>query len=270
MHLASRSLAPIAAVALGLLPSCKTTSDTPLTYQGSSTIGLSVLPELVSSFEKSSGIRFTTMDVEGSNKGFSAVMRGQAAIGGLSRALAPAEKARNPYMAIIGYDALTIFVNDSNPVRNLTHQQAADIFSGKIKSWSEVGGPATPVTSFLESAKHGTALFVQEAVLAGGEAKPTRTFEIPSECVHEVSLQPGGVTAEASYLVESHTHAVSIDGIAPDAQNVRSGKYPLARPLILIAKNPPDDNAKKFIDWVLTPEGQAIVKTKFVPAVLQG
>ncbi len=275
MALVARSKAlvrlPLLAIAIAgpafSLFACHTTSDTPLSYQGSSTIGSSVLPELTAAFGKATGVRFLQTNVDGSNRAFPAVLKGEAAIGGLSRPLAPAEKAKDAYTAIIGYDALSIFVNDANPVKSLTRQQLSDIFSGKIKKWSEVGGSDTPIESLTETldGHHGTVLFFQESVMHGADLKPTKTFDLPSDCVREVSLNPGAVTTQAAFFAEPKTHAIAIDGLSPDPGTVRAGRYPLSRPLILVAKNPPEENAKRFIDWVQSPEGQAIVAKKFIP-----
>lgn len=267
-----RSFSCWAVAAAGLaLGGCHTASDATLSYEGSSTLGSTVFPELAAAFTQATGVRFLQTGVAGSNRAFPAVLSGQAAIGGLSRPLAATEKAKNAYTATIGYDALSIFVNDANPVASLTRQQLADIFSGKAKQWSNVGVGGAPGSVPIETLSetldghHGTVLFFQEAVMQGTDLLPAKTFDLPSECVHEVSLNPGGITAQSAIFAEPKTHAIAIDGVAPVAATVRSGRYPLARPLILIAKNPPDENAKRFIDWVLTPEGQAIVAKKFIP-----
>jgi phosphate transport system substrate-binding protein len=84
--------------------------------------------------------------------------------------------------------------------------------------------------------------------------------------MQDVATDPGGITASSMSFKIHGVTALSVDGAAPTRAAVQSGAYPLVRPLILVTKEIPSGDAKAFLDFMLTPEAQAIVGKKFVPA----
>lgn len=241
--------------------------ELPLSYDGAATIGETLLPELISGYERASGKKFGTVAMNGSSAGFKAVMEGRVALAGMVRSLKSTEKVRNPYYEIIGYDALGVFVHSSNPIDALSQKQLKDIFTGKVTRWSELGGPDVPiepVTEHAQAQERGTRGAFQEMVLEGAPFTRTREVDFPRDCVEYVSTHPGAVTY-ASFIYEMPgVKLLSVDGSPPNLETIRSAEYPLIRPLLLISRDLPKGQARIFFEYVLTAPGQAVISRKVV------
>ncbi len=236
-------------------------------YDGATTIGLQLLPDIVPLFERM-GHRFGTIGGAGTNKGLEAVRAGRADVAGVLREITAAEKAEKLRWAVVGYDALGVFVNAKNPVRSLTKAQLKAIFTGKAKGWRELGGadaPVVPVTE-IKAGGRGTVQELRRIALDGEEYGPTKEIEDAPDCLKLVAADAGAVTAASMSMAIPGTRAVAIDGVEPSAANVRAGRYLLGRPMYLVAREPPSPAVKDLFDLVLSPEGQAIVARKFTPA----
>lgn len=239
-----------------------------LTYEGSSTISENILPELTAGFEKRTGVRFEKIGNAGSAEGFKAAMDGRAALGGLSRELKVDERVMRPRYQVIGHDAIAIFVNAANPVRNLSLDQLRDVFAGKITNWKALGGPDRPIVVVSEqlSGTRGTLAELRHLVMAEQPIKATREVDLPHDCVRAVAGEPDAISYGSIAFREPGVEPVSLDGVPPDTQSVRSRAYPLSRPLLLVTRAAPTGAVKEFLDYVLSAEGQAMVGKKFVRA----
>lgn len=236
-----------------------------LIYQGSSTIGETVIPEAVKVFEAKTGIKFDEVGVTGSSEGFKAVMAGQAAVGGMSRALKRSEKQDKPYYQIIGYDGNAVFVHASNPVNSLTKEQIKGIFTGQISNWKDVGGKDAPITVAVADAASGTVQSFKESALGGADFKATKNCPHPNDCVHYVATDENAITSAAMSFNMAQTKVLGVDNHFPSLDSVQSGSYPFSRPLLLVAKELPKGELKAFFDFMMSPEGQKIVGKFFVP-----
>jgi len=238
-----------------------------LQYVGSSTIGQGAMPELVTVFKQRTGIKFSTVKISGSVEGFKAAMAGETPIAGMSRGLKPSEKELNPYIEVIGYDAIAVFVNERNPITNLTKEQIKSLFAGTIKDWKGVGATPGPVELVTErnDGHRATIQFFQESVLEGAPFAKALEIELPLDEVRYVVGHREAVTFASFVFLQRGAKMVKVNGVSPSEATIRSGEYPLVRPLLLVSKEPPQGNAKKFFDFVLSPEGQAIVGRNFVP-----
>jgi phosphate transport system substrate-binding protein len=246
-----------------------------LSYIGSSTIGTGILNAgAVAAFEKKSGKKFKEVAIPGSNKGIEAVMNGKTELAGVSREIKSEEKKAGLIGTIIGYDALTVFVNKNNPVKNLTKEQIKGIFTGKITNWKEVGGKNAPINPNTEQldGKRATVQFFQEHVMDGAAYGNFKRFELPVEQIIEVSKDDNAVCGISHGLLsaipkenQARVRSVNIAGTEPTAANVQSGSYFISRPLNLVTKGLPKGDVKEFISFILSPEGQAIVGKNFVP-----
>ncbi|MFA4827945.1 MAG: phosphate ABC transporter substrate-binding protein [Thermodesulfovibrionales bacterium] len=251
-------------------------SDDEISYSGSSTIGMSVLEAgAVKAFEQKTGLKFKSIEQPGSGKGIKALLEGKVTMAGASRKLEAGEKKQNLIGTAIGYDAIAVFVNKKNPVNNLTKEQIKGIFTGKIKNWKEVGGKDAPIRVNTEIAgeKRATMLAFQEMAM---DKAPYGTgfkeIDFPRDQIVEVAKDENGICsvsfgllAAVSPELRDKVKAVTVDGTDPSDKNIQSGAYIISRPLLLVTVGLHKGNVKKFIDFMLSKEGQDIVNKNFVP-----
>ncbi|WP_035068260.1 substrate-binding domain-containing protein [Nitratidesulfovibrio termitidis] len=265
-------LAAAWAVALGVAVSPATPAwaagdSVPLTYEGASTVGGVILPEATKLFTAKSGVQFGAIGTAGAGAGFKAVVAGKVSFGGLASEPTAQEKAQLTDIVVIGYDVMGVFVHGANPIKGLSMTQLKDIFSGKATNWKDVGGADAPITVYSEKLDGGRATVkaFKSMVLGDTPYGPVKELDDATDCVADVVKDAGGITAASMSFALPGAVAVPVNGARPDAAGVRSGAYPLKRPLSLIAVNPSAD-VKAFFEFMLTPPAQAVVAKSFVPA----
>lgn len=243
------------------------TDTVPLTYEGASTIGGVILPEATKLFTAKSGVQFGAVGTAGAGAGFKAVVAGKVSFGGLASEPTAQEKAQLTDIVVIGYDVMGVFVHGANPIKGLTMAQLKDIFSGKATNWKQVGGADAPITVYSEKLDGGRATVkaFKSMVLGDTPYGPVKELDDATDCVADVVKDAGGITAASMSFTLPGAVAVPVNGAKPDAAGVRSGAYPLKRPLSLIAVNPSAD-VKAFFEFMLTPPAQVVVAKSFVPA----
>jgi phosphate transport system substrate-binding protein len=240
-----------------------------LKYEGSSTIGEVVMPKLAKAYRSKTGVTFVHIGKRGSGAGFKSVLAGKADMGGLSRALSEKEKGAGLFQKEIGYDAIAIFVNEKNPVADLTKEQLKGIFTGKITNWKEVGGNDAAIMVATEKldGERATVKVFKKLALDGQGYGPVKQIDKPHACVRFVTMNVNAITHASINFKERGVKMVTLNGVEPAKDNIASGKYFLQRPLILVTNNPPAKDVSAFIDFVVSKEGQAIVGRYFSPAL---
>jgi phosphate transport system substrate-binding protein len=240
--------------------------DRVVRYDGATTIGFHLLPDLVPLYEQA-GWRIGAVGDRGTNPGLEAVRAGVADVAGVMRELSAAEKAELRW-ELIGHDALGVFVADLNPVRDLSAEQLKGIFTGAVRSWRELGGPdafIVPVTE-RKAGGRGTVLELRRLALGGAEYGETVEYEDAPDCLRHVAADPAAVTAASMAMAIPGVRALALGGVAPTAASVRAATYPLGRPMYLVARPGPSPAAEALLALAASPEGQAIVARRFTPA----
>ncbi len=202
----------------------------------------------------------------GSSLGISSVSQGITDIGTSSRELTAKEKVGlNEY--IIGKEGIVIAVNNQNSINELTNAQLRDIFSGKITSWKEVGGPDLEIHVITRESGSGTRSAFENLIMGDTKIRPDAIVQSSTESVKQAVRQdPGAIGFVSLARMSSDVKALKIDGVAPSEEAVFDGSYSLQTPFIFVVKGEPQGIVKEFIDFTLSPEGQAIVKEeKVVP-----
>lgn len=264
MRAATRTVVVLAALALA----CQGRSEEPpLTYEGSGIVGQRLLRPIISEYTRRGGRAFAAMGDEGSGAGFARVMAGEVSLGGMSRSLKSSEKAQRPYYIIVGYDALTVYAHPANALENLTRAQLRALFAGEVKRWKELGGADVPVrlvTQHLTGAS-GTLDFFRDTVMRNTPMTATQQFPTLEGCLEHVARTPGAITWGTASTSTPGVRRLSVDGVAPTPEAIRTADYPLSRPMVLVTRRVPQGELKRFLDLATSPEGQALVARTFVP-----
>lgn len=244
----------------------RSTNQVVLRIKGSDTM-LNLTNLLANKFMKDNPGISIYVEGGGTKTGIDALVKGQIDICTASRLLKPDEikKMADAFRSIgvstyVAKDALSIYLNPNNPVKNLSLDDVRNIFTCGIKNWRELGGEDRIIRLMSRSPNSGTYLYFKEHVLesdnycSSADIKST-TEEIVDEVSRDISaIGYGGVGYGKNIF-----HA-TINGILPSEENVRNGSYPISRYLFFVTRNNPQDLTKDFIDWVLSSEGQNIVK----------
>jgi phosphate transport system substrate-binding protein len=216
----------------------------------------------------------TTIQVTGggSGTGISALINGTTDICESSRAMKETEKKQladkagaPPVETTTAKDGVTVYVHESNPIKELTMAQLKGIFTGKITSWKEVGGPDAKIIPYTRENSSGTYVFFKEHVLENADftpraqAMPGTAAVVNAVAKDKVSIGYGGAAYSKGIKQLKVKKEASSPAIAPDEANIKSGTYPLSRPLFFYTRAKPSAEIRAFTDWVLSPEGQAIV-----------
>jgi phosphate transport system substrate-binding protein len=238
-------------------------------------------------FNKTPGNPSVSVQGGGSGNGITALISGDTDIAESSRAMKPAEieaakaKGFTPTEIIVAQDGLSVIVNKSNPVGKLTFAQLSGIFTGIVTDWKDVGGKPGRITLVSRDKSSGSYDFFLNHVLRNGDEKNSAIQYAASAQQQQSSqaiVQEATTNANAiGYVGLGYTQSQGIKVVSvakdaagpfvvPSTKTVMDKTYPVSRPLYFYTKGEPVGDAKKFVDFALGAEGQAVVgKLEFVP-----
>ena len=201
----------------------------------------------------------------GSGTGITMVGGGSVAIGASSRELSAGEISAHPDLVVntIAIDCIALVVNPSNNLSNasLTLGQIRDIFSGKIINYKELGGPDRRIVLVEREDGSGTRSMFESMVMNNTEVSDAALQKPASGAIRfTVSENENAIGYVGIGYLDGSIKPVAINGVLPSEESVRANTYPLSRNLYLITKGQPTGVAKEFIDYLLSDEGQEIVK----------
>ena len=195
----------------------------------------------------------------GSSAGIQACKSGACQIGMSSRELKADEK--DLHEIVIARDGLAIIVHPSNPVRGATLSQVKQIFAGDLTNWKFLGGPDREMTVVTREEGSGTRGAFQELVMGKTRIFRGAITEDSNGTVREiVANDPHAVGFISLGLVNEQVRALALDGVEGSEASIRAGRYKLVRPFLFLTKGEPSGVARAFIDFVLSDEGQELVK----------
>ena len=214
----------------------------------------------------------------GSGTGIAALINGTVDIANASRKIKPEEQTEaeangtNPVEFVVAKDAIAIIVNPENPINQLTLQQVSDIYSGKNNNWKELGGEDRPIVRLSRETNSGTHVYFLEQVIRLGQ-KDNKTLFSPDTLLlpssegigAEIRQNPNAIGYDGLGYVTTDMKVIAIAKdasgpyILPSATTVNNGTYPIARDLYMYTDGQPSGYIKDYLDWIMSPEAQAIV-----------
>ena len=208
----------------------------------------------------------------GSGTGIAALINGTTDICMSSRPMKEDEKRklRDRYQTMgvelpVAKDGLSVYLSESNPVKELTIEQLRRIYTGEVTNWKDVGGGDAPITLYGRENSSGTYVYFKDNVLLGRDySARCQTLPGTAAVVNAVARDPNGIGyGGAAYAKGVRDCAVkktaSSPGVLPSEATVRDGSYPVSRYLFFYTRTKPAGESKKFIDWILSAEGQSVV-----------
>ncbi|MGL3002029.1 MAG: phosphate ABC transporter substrate-binding protein [Flavobacterium sp.] len=259
-----------AALAIVMVIGFSFTMATKITVKGSDTMVILSQKWAEIYMKKNPG---TTIQVTGggSGVGIAALINGSTDIANSSRPIKPAElekiKAKYNKSSIqiaCAKDGLSVFLNKANPVNELTIDQLGAIFSGKITNWKQVGGPDAKIQLYGRESSSGTFEFFKEHVVKTDFAPTCQTLPGTAAIINAVKKDKFGIGyGGAAYAEGVKDCKVKKDakskGVLPTAATIKNKTYPISRYLFMYLKEKPTGETKKFIDWILSAEGQKVI-----------
>ena len=204
-----------------------------------------------------------TIDVQGggSTAGIQATLNKTVDLGMSSRELKDDEKILN--RIVICYDGIAIVVHRDNPVTALTLDQIRGIFSGSISNWQQLGWVDRKIDAVSREEGSGTRGAFEELIMKDKEISDATMVQDSNGSVKEVvATDPYAIGYISMGLVDEKVKPVAIDGIIPSIKTIKSRKYKIVRPFLYISNGPLNKNAKIFVDYVLSRDGQHILKNE--------
>ena len=269
-----------------------------LRLHGSNTVGSELAPALVQAWAASMGVgplsdqrqaaeerrlsgagpasQRWEVDIHshGSSTGFADLLAGRSELWMSSRPVrrSEVEQARligrldHPTLEhVIALDGLAVVVSPGNPLAALDLQQLRDLFTGRIRNWSQLGGPNLPVHVYARDERSGTWDTFSSLVLDGSPlASAAQRYESNAELTAAVAADDGGIGFTGLAAVGSArpiaVHAEQTPALLPDPHTVATEDYLLARRLFLYHAENASEPVRQLVDFALSPAGQAVVE----------
>lgn len=255
------------AVALGAAPALAG-EEARIVIDGSTTVGPLAKAFAEYYMQQNKGVSITVSE-SGSGNGAKGIINSTIDIGTMSRAMTEAElkaaeeKGVKPVAHQVCMDGVAIIVHPSNPVKGLTLAQVKDIYQGKIKKWSEVGGPALPIVRISRDTNSGTYETFEARVMKGERIAAAVEYVGSNGAIRQrVQSTPGAIGYVGLGFVDRTVKAIEIEGVMPCKETVSTAKYPISRPLYMYTNGEPKEGTHlaNYINLYKTPKGREIIE----------
>lgn len=260
------ALALAAVIMTGALSGCGGKHDPAGALSGSvstdgSTSMAKVIGALGESFTEANPDVSFTYNPTGSGSGITAVHEGRCDIGLASRALKDSEKENGLTETVLAYDGIAMVVHPDNPVEDLSLKQIADIYTGRITNWKEVGGADAEIVLIGREAGSGTRDGFESVTGTKENCLYRQELTATGDVITTVSRNPGAIGYASLSALNDSVKALKVGGAAPGEAAVQDGSYTLQRPFMLVTRDGEalDPVPQAFFDYITSPGVSGII-----------
>jgi phosphate transport system substrate-binding protein len=194
-------------------------------------------------------------------------MNGTCQLGASSRELKVSERGLK--IVLIAVDGIAVIVHKENPINDLSIKQIQYVFSGLITNWKELGGEDEKIIAVTREEGSGTRGAFEDMVMESAAISDACLVQDSNGAVREIiATTQQGIGYISVGLVDERVKPLAIDKVKPTHANLIIHRYRFMRPFLLLMQEDPAGNIKKFIDYVLSDEGQDIFRhSGLIPAI---
>ena len=260
------SLIAVAILLVCVLAGCGSNKEAVAT-DGSTSMN-KVISALGEAFQSDTSIT-VTYNATGSGAGIQAVQEGRCDIGLSSRSLKDEEKSNGLEETILAYDGIAIIVNPNNPVSDLDVETIANIYTGEIKNWKEVGGNDAEIVLIGREAGSGTRDGFESITDTEDKCQYRQELTSTGDVITTVASNPAAIGYASLASVKDTVKALTVDGVTPSEETIKDGSYVIQRPFVLVTKKDTklSESAQKFFDYITSESARKIISDSgVVPA----
>ena len=206
------------------------------------------------------GVSFT-YNPTGSGSGIAAVLEGRCDIGLSSRTLKDDEKAQGLMETVLAYDGIAVIVHPDNGISELSLKDIADIYTGAVTNWKELGGKDAQIVVIGREAGSGTRDGFESITGTVDICAYRQELSSTGDVISTVAQNPDAIGYASLASVKDSVKALSVDGVAPSEATVKDGSYAVQRPFVLVTKDGVTLSAaaQAFFDYATSAEASDII-----------
>lgn len=204
-----------------------------------------------------------TAEFTGSSAGVESVLAGSVDIGNSSRNLKDSEIESGAVENIVAIDGIAVVVDKANTVASLSKEQLTQIYTGEVKSWSEVGGEDMPIVVVGREAGSGTRSAFEEILEVEDACAYANQLDSTGAVMAKVASTPGAIGYVSLDVIDDTVIAVALDDVEPAAENIKAGTYFLSRPFVMATKGEvaaQSEAVQELFAYLATEEGKAVIE----------
>lgn len=198
----------------------------------------------------------------GSGAGLESLAKGTVDIGDASRALSDDEKAGGAVENIVAIDGIAVITDSENAVSDITSEQLAQIYTGEITNWSDLGGADEQIVVIGREAGSGTRDAFEELNDVKDTCKYAQELDSTGAVLAKVAATPGAIGYVSLDVVDDTVKALQLNSVDATEDNILAGTYVLQRPFVMATMgeiSEQNDLVKAFFDFIHSEEGQQVI-----------
>lgn len=203
-----------------------------------------------------------TAEFTGSSAGIESVLAGSVDIGNSSRNLKDEEKASGAVENIVAIDGIAVVTDAANTVTGLTKDQLISIYTGETKNWSELGGEDMAIVVVGREAGSGTRGAFEELLEIEDACAYANELDSTGAVMAKVASTPGAIGYVSLDVLDDSVLALSLDDVAPTAENIKAGSYFLSRPFVMATNGEISEQSEvvqALFDYLKSDEGKELI-----------